>query len=133
MPTGNANLTFVGRRTPGLEEAVVTVTSPAGEVTLEEWLEGCHGERLVISSPAGFEWGYGGAGPYDLAANMILAATGSERLARALAGRFRDEVVSRYDRRGFRAGALDVLRWVEGAVRAGFATPARRVKLSVAR
>lgn len=36
---------------------------------------------LIEHSPTGYEWGYGGSGPADLALNILLAVTGSRRLA----------------------------------------------------
>ena len=33
-------------------------------------------QEWVWHSPTGFEWGYGGSGPADLALNILLKATG---------------------------------------------------------
>ena len=50
---------------------------------------------LVILSPTGFEWGYFGAGPSDLAFNILLTATGDRSFASRHNTRFLDEVVAR--------------------------------------
>ena len=47
----------------------------------------------VLRSPTGFEWGYRGAGPSDLALNILLYATGDREFAGKHSERFRDEVV----------------------------------------
>jgi hypothetical protein len=36
-------------------------------------------QALVLHSPTGFEWGYGGSGPADLALNILLRFVGRER------------------------------------------------------
>ena len=38
-------------------------------------------QEWVWHSPAGFEWGYGGSGPADLALNILLAASGDRDFA----------------------------------------------------
>ena len=38
-------------------------------------------QTWVWHSPAGFEWGYGGSGPADLALNILLEATGDRDFA----------------------------------------------------
>lgn len=35
-----------------------------------------HLDRRVLHSPDGYEWGYGGSGPSDLALNLLLLHTG---------------------------------------------------------
>ena len=49
-------------------------------------------QSVVKHSPDGFEWGYGGSGPADLAYNILYALT-TERIANELYQTFR-EVIS---------------------------------------
>ncbi len=42
------------------------------------------GQEWVWHSPSGFEWGYGGSGPADLALNILLAATGTATSPRSI-------------------------------------------------
>lgn len=53
------------------------------------------GLRLNIRnhSPTGFEWGYGGSGPAQLALAMICEVTGDRDLALATYQRFKAEIV----------------------------------------
>ncbi len=46
-------------------------------------------------SPTGFEWGYAGSGPADLALSILVDYLGNEEAAEGLKGVFREEVVSR--------------------------------------
>lgn len=48
-------------------------------------------------SPTGFEWGYGGSGPAQLAPAILLDYTGDENIALEHYMRFKDEVVSRLE------------------------------------
>ena len=66
----------------------------------------------VLRSPTGFEWGDGGAGPADLAANTLLYATGDRDFAHRHFRRFRDEVIARIPQSGGVLPAADVLEWV---------------------
>lgn len=53
---------------------------------------------LANHSPDGFEWGYAGSGPAQLALAMVAHATGDADLALRTYQRFKDEVVSRFER-----------------------------------
>ena len=63
-------------------------------------------------SPTGIEWGYGGAGPADLALSVLLALVG-DRAAGALYQRFKHEVIARVPEAGGVLRAADVRAWVE--------------------
>ena len=67
---------------------------------------------LVALSPTGFEWGYRGAGPSDLALNILLSATGDRNFAFRYHMRFCDEVVGRIPLPGGVLRAGEVLEWV---------------------
>ena len=49
-------------------------------------------------SPTGFEWGYAGSGPAQLALAMVAFATGDDGLAQASYQLFKDHVIARLDR-----------------------------------
>ncbi len=60
----------------------------------------------------GFEWGYGGAGPHDLALSILGEVCGTS-YAEKLRGRFVDEVISRLPHEGFELEAAEVERWAK--------------------
>ena len=66
----------------------------------------------VLLSPTGFEWGYLGSGPADLALNILLYATGDRDFARRHFLRFRNEVIARIPQPGRVLPAAEVLEWV---------------------
>jgi hypothetical protein len=49
---------------------------------------------LLDHSPDGFQWGYGGSGPAQLALALIADATGDDRLAVRVHQRFKAEIVA---------------------------------------
>jgi hypothetical protein len=51
-------------------------------------------QALVNHSPDGFNWGYGGSGPAQLALGLLLDATGNQDLALAYYQKFKGEVVA---------------------------------------
>lgn len=66
----------------------------------------------VLHSVSGFEWGYRGSGPADLALNILLHATGDRAFAGRHHLRFRDEVVRRIPLSRGELCADEVLEWV---------------------
>lgn len=74
------------------EEAMVRVTD--GKVT--KLLD--TGYEYVKHSPTGFEWGYGGSGPAQLAFAILLDASGDVARSMALYQNFKAEVISNLDR-----------------------------------
>lgn len=68
--------------------------------------------KLREHSPDGFEWGYGGSGPSQLALALVLDATGDQVLALDAYQWFKWAVVSCWgDRWAITAGQID--RWVD--------------------
>ena len=51
--------------------------------------------HVEMHSPTGFEWGYAGSGPADLALSILADYLGNEEAAESLKGVFKEEVVSR--------------------------------------
>lgn len=52
-------------------------------------------KHVVRHSPTGFEWGYGGSGPADLALSILTNAFGRE-IAEAHYQSFKDEIVANF-------------------------------------
>ena len=68
-------------------------------------------------SPTGFEWGYGGSGPAQLALALLADATGKDRLAVALHQDFKFKLVGRLPKEGFEMTAVEIEQWVEEAAK----------------
>ena len=64
-------------------------------------------------SPTGFEWGYGGSGPAELARALIKDATGDPDPHPALYQRFKFEYVSAFAHSGWTLDAAVVRKFVE--------------------
>jgi hypothetical protein len=94
---------YRGRRDP---------TAPVGEeveVTVDgEPLD--YRYDLLSASPSGFEWGYGGSGPAQLAI-AILAHAYDDAVAGDLYQRFKDEVVSHLPEEGWILTETDLDEW----------------------
>lgn len=55
---------------------------------------------LFNHSPTGFEWGYGGSGPAQLALAILADATGDDEVAVRLHQQYKREVIATLDPRG---------------------------------
>lgn len=66
----------------------------------------------VVISPDGFEWGYYGQGPRDLALNILLRATGSRDFAFRHHFRYCEEVVAQIPHLGGTLRSAEILEWV---------------------
>ena len=62
----------------------------------------------IIHSPGGFEWGYGGSGPADLAFNILHKVTGMRRIALQHYQQFKTDVVAGF---GFTFEITDTEVW----------------------
>ena len=85
-PTGDRDVVYVGYRRRG--DAIVEKRPGQERLTPERSLE------LVNHSPSGFEWGYGGSGPAQLALALLLDYTGDEAFALDHYQELKTEVVS---------------------------------------
>jgi hypothetical protein len=88
--------------------------------------EGCvvrvdhHGRRYPLPlglevwnhSPDGFEWGYAGSGPAQLALALLLDATGNVATARECHQQFKREIVGKLDRDCWMLTETDILGWL---------------------
>ena len=88
-PTGDRDVVYVGYRRQG--DAIVEKRPGQERLTPERSLE------LVNHSPSGFEWGYGGSGPAQLALALLLDYTGDEAFALDHYQELKTEVVSQLD------------------------------------
>ena len=78
-------------------------------------------QAVVNHSPDGFEWGYGGSGPAQLALALLLDALGigvqHQETATRFYQRFKSEVVEQWPRDGFVISAQDILAWLAETLR----------------
>ncbi|WP_458210272.1 DUF6166 domain-containing protein [Haladaptatus sp. NG-SE-30] len=85
----DVDVVYVGYRRRG--RAIVEKQPDQEQLTLDRSLE------LVDHSPSGFEWGYGGSGPAQLALALLLDYTDNEEVALAEYMAFKTEVVSQLE------------------------------------
>lgn len=76
------------------------------------WLDPRASQKVYNHSPDGFEWGYGGSGPAQLALAMLIDATGNVGTAHALYQKFKFEFVARFDDRWIITQA-EIIAWCE--------------------
>lgn len=68
---------------------------------------------LRAHSPSGFEWGYNGSGPAQLALALLADATGDDELAQGYYQAFKRQVVALWCRDTWEVTQAQILRWVE--------------------
>ncbi len=88
-PSQKQDVVYIGYRRHG--RAVVEKQPGQEQVTPQQSLE------LANHSPSGFDWGYGGSGPAQLALALLLDYTGDEDVALAHYTEFKNRVVSQLD------------------------------------
>jgi len=88
-PASDCDIAYVGYRQGG--QAIVEKRPGQEQLTPDRSL------ALVNHSPSGFEWGYGGSGPAQLALALLLDYTGDEAFALDHYQEFKTEVVSQLD------------------------------------
>lgn len=67
--------------------------------------------QQIIHSPTGFEWGYGGSGPADLALNILRLYT-EKTVAEMLHQKFKWEFISRLPYEGGVIEAETIRQWI---------------------
>jgi len=87
--SADPDVIYVGYRRRG--RAIVEKQSDQEQLTPERSLE------LANHSSSGFEWGYGGSGPAQLALALLLDYTDDEEFALTHYTRFKNEVVSQLE------------------------------------
>ncbi|MDR5657797.1 MULTISPECIES: DUF6166 domain-containing protein [Halobacteriaceae] len=88
-PRRDRDVVYVGYRQRG--RAIVEKLPEQERLTPRRSLE------LANHSPSGFEWGYGGSGPAQLALALLLDFTDDEAVALAHYTEFKNKVVSQLD------------------------------------
>lgn len=69
-------------------------------------------QQEVVHSPNGFEWGYGGSGPADLALNILLMYTDKET-AKELYQIFKWDYVTKMPHDGGTITGREIRRWIK--------------------
>lgn len=109
---------YKGRRTP--DGCVVTVHD--GE-TRGKALRPRLGLRN--HSPTGFEWGYGGSGPAQLALALLADCLGDDDRALDLYQAFKFAVVGKLEQEGWTLTEQSIARWVDENIAPGAASENR--------
>ena len=68
-------------------------------------------QKLINHSPDGFQWGYGGSGPSQLALALLLDVTGDSGLSVALHQDFKNKFVATWGE-SWQMEADEILHWV---------------------
>lgn len=66
----------------------------------------------VLHSPTGFEWGYGGSGPADLALNILLKYGVAMEVAEVLHQDFKWEYIAGIPKDGAWIRGFDIRQWI---------------------
>jgi len=64
-------------------------------------------------SPTGFEWGYGGSGPQQLALALVAHVTGDDTRAKWVSQRLKQRIISRLPHDGWKLSSVKLLRAIE--------------------
>lgn len=67
---------------------------------------------IVRHSPTGFEWGYGGSGPADLALNILYAVTGNKELAMRYYQQFKWDFIAKVPEEGGVIKRDEIIEWL---------------------
>lgn len=70
--------------------------------------------HIVRHSPTGFEWGYGGSGPADLALSILGEVEGSLEIADCFYMLFKADVVARLPHREWELSFEQIREWLRG-------------------
>ena len=71
-------------------------------------------QRIIKHSPAGFNWGYGGSGPAELALNILSIFIGQEAAERGgLYQDFKDKFIVPMPKQGGVIRRKDILSWIK--------------------
>lgn len=100
---------YMGQRLPSGGVQVVVIH---GDGSSEEL------RHIRYHSPSGFEWGYGGSGPSDLA-RSILADFAGMRVADICYQAFKHEIIANLAHKGFAIPGRNILDWLKRRVGIG--------------
>lgn len=84
-----------------------------------EQLRAARSLRLVNHSPDGFEWGYAGSGPAQLALAILLDFTGNEELALARYQTFKQVCIAQAPEMGWMLSGEILGQWLDGKMTHG--------------
>lgn len=77
------------------------------------WLDPQPSQKLRNHSPDGFEWGYGGSGPAQLALAILLDFTGNDETALLFYQDFKSQFISSARADGFTINESTIRAWFE--------------------
>jgi hypothetical protein len=69
--------------------------------------------KVANHSPTGFEWGYGGSGPAQLALALLLDVTGDRHVADLAHQGFKWEFVCKWQQDSFEISSDEVKNWLQ--------------------
>lgn len=67
---------------------------------------------IKYHSPTGFEWGYGGSGPADLALNILYAVTGDRKIAMEYHQEFKWDFIAGMPEEGGIIKRSEIIEWL---------------------
>lgn len=108
-------LTYLGRRFPTHMGCRVWMINELGSMRI---LPKCLGLRA--HSPSGFEWGYGGSGPHQLALALLVNATGQNDIALAHYNELVSAFVSKLPQWVWLVRQESLIAWVDERVPIGW-------------
>jgi hypothetical protein len=103
---------YIGDRSSQVGAARVRVVEDGKSRDLDPRLD------LRSHSPSGFQWGYGGSGPSQLALALVADATGDDELAQRTYQAFKFKIVASINSDEWRLSADAVRAIVDGIVAA---------------
>lgn len=74
--------------------------------------------KIANMSPDGFNWGYGGSGPGQLALAILLEISSPDRVARRFFQDFKSEVIAKLPQDDFELSVGEVTNWLIKKIRA---------------
>jgi hypothetical protein len=83
------------------------------DAALAKWLSPKRSQKVLNHSPQGFEWGYGGSGPAQLALAILLDFGVARPRAIALYQRFKTDVIAKLPAEWI-LDASEIRKWLEG-------------------
>lgn len=118
-----SNIVYTGRRVPNI--IVMALDEGTKKARM---LNPCHSQAIKNHSPDGYNWGYGGSGPSQLALALLLDAIGltpieqrpSPETAPVLAERwyqvFKNDHVSQWGEDTWRISQAEIMGWLRATV-----------------
>ena len=105
--------TFKGNRADGRDLSggfIVKVLD--SECEKEIVLSAIDSQKLITHSPNGFNWGYGGSGPAQLALGLLLYVTDDKNLSLRYYQQFKWEIIAHLEA-AWELTETSILEWIE--------------------